>query len=200
MTLTLTPSGDAYVLDGARLPRVTTVIAPLVDWASVPSDVLELARERGVAVHKACELFDLDDLDEDSVAPAVRPYLYAWIKFRRDTGFSPRLVEQRLHHPLHRYAGTFDVAGIFPDTPPGTLVLIDRKATAAIHVAVRVQTAAYAELLRAVNPGLQSIRRFSIQLRKDGTYRLSAEYRDPDDWKIFVSLLNVARFKEKHSC
>lgn len=189
-----------YTLDGHELPSVSKIISPLVDWSMVPADVLEYARDRGERVHKACELWDKDDLDESSVSDDIRGYLDAWIKFRAETGFTPLFVEERLHHPLHRYAGTPDVGGTMLKKRVPRFCLIDRKATAAIHCAVRVQTAGYEGLVRATSPKLADIDRHSIQLRADGTYRFSPEYRDPDDWKTFLSLLNVARFKEKHKC
>ena len=55
----------AYFLDGKQLPSVTQLLKFVVSFDFVPPDVLEAKRQLGVAVHKACELLDEDDLDEN---------------------------------------------------------------------------------------------------------------------------------------
>jgi len=40
--------------------------------------------------------------------------------------------------------------------------------------------------------------RGALQLFPDGKYKLH-EFKDPSDFAVFLSLLNVYRFKERHS-
>ena len=84
-----------YSLDGQRLPSVTQLLAPLVDYSKVPKDVLERAQQLGTAVHRMTELFDNDDLDEDSLSDELRPYLAGWIKFRAECQFEPERISER---------------------------------------------------------------------------------------------------------
>jgi hypothetical protein len=60
----------------------------------------------------ATALDDQGILDESSVDPAVAPHLEAWRKFRRESGFSPKAIEQIVQHPTYRYCGTIDRDGI----------------------------------------------------------------------------------------
>lgn len=184
-----------YTLDGRVVPSVTQIIAPLYDFSRVDPQVLAAKAMLGKAVHRATELHDAGALDDGSVHPLVRPYLDAWLKFRLDTGFVPVEIEQRVHHPVMGYAGTLDRVG---DMDSGERSLLDIKIVRALSPAVGVQLAAYehAYALRfAVKPVL---RRRAVQLRDDGSYRLTAHYTDPADLTCFLSLLNIHHWKEKH--
>src|SRR3990167_11512697 len=110
--LTLDEPTHQYRLHGRPLPSVTGVLASstIVD----ASHFTEESRIRGQHVHQAAHFFDDDDLDLDSVRPEIRPYLDAYIAFRRDTGFYPVLIDQRLYHS-RGYAGTLDRVGWLND-------------------------------------------------------------------------------------
>jgi hypothetical protein len=187
------PGAHCYRIGGKVLPAVTRVIAPLIDYSMVNEELLALASERGSAVHKATELHDLDDLDECSLDDRLEPYLAAWKRFRAETGFVPEAIEQRLHHPLHGYAGTIDRVG----TLHGRRILLDIKTVSRLSRATGVQLAAYQHLWDVRYPQRLICGRYAVQLRPDGTYRLEP-YRAPDDYTTFLALLSVARWKEKN--
>src|SRR3954464_13759709 len=98
-----------YFLDpeGVELPSVTHLLerAGFIDWSHVPYRVLESARRRGTAVHQALHYLDDGDLDENTLEPEIHPYVMAYLRFKRDAGFEPELVEFRAHSIAHRYAG-----------------------------------------------------------------------------------------------
>jgi len=181
-----------YRFDGAVVPSVTQILAPLNDLSFVDPQVLEYKRQLGTAVHKATELYDLGDLDEDSLAPVIRPYLDAWIRFRREKPFEILGMEQKVYHPLHRYAGTYDRM-ISMDGRRGPL---DIK-TGETLPGYGPQTAAYKAASEA-ETGERLTGRWTIQLRDDGTYRLHTK-ADADDWPVFLSCLNLYRFRNKHA-
>ena len=62
-----------YELDGRYIPNVTSIIKPLSTLDRVPAEVLARAAERGKAVHKACELHLLGDLDETTLDDEIAP-------------------------------------------------------------------------------------------------------------------------------
>ncbi len=69
------------------------------------------AGERGKAIHKMCELDDLDrshlyDYDEN-----LAGYLSAWQAFKREWGFKPDFVEEFLIHEIYCFGGIPDCAG-----------------------------------------------------------------------------------------
>jgi len=156
---------------------------------------------RGSMVHKACEYDDHSELDESTLADEWRGYVAAWRRFKADTGFKPLLVEQPLYHPSMLYAGTLDAAGVFPD---GTVGIADRK-SGAITPAARIQTAAYAELLRVsgwLDSGFRypAIRRMAVAIRPDGTYSLprGGEYpiaEQSRDLAVFTAALTINNWR-----
>lgn len=177
-----------YTLNGRRLPSVTQLLAPIgMDFSMVPADVLEAKRQLGTAVHQACELDDDDDLDEDSLPDALRPYLAAWRKFKADTGALVLDNERKLFHASLGFAGTLDRRV----TMRGDLWLLDLKTSAEPHASYGVQLAGYEVLLQHSEPH----RRGTVHLRDDGTYRLH-EFNNPNDAACFRALLSLHHWKE----
>lgn len=184
----------AYSVKGVRLPSVTQIMGTQFPL-NVPKERLEFARQMGRAIHSATELYDRGDLDFDTVDPRVVPYLEAWIKFLRETSCKVVSVEERVMHPFLRYAGTLDrtvrMAGI------ASLCVLDLKRPV-LGPRVGVQLAAYAG---AYNQGKarpdQVLRRFGIQLRADGNYRLH-EYKDGADWSVFIAALTIHNWRQQH--
>lgn len=187
-----------YTLDGVNLPSVTTILRPLYSFNGVPEHVLQAKAALGTAVHRACELLDNDDLDQESdegkagLAP-IAGYLAGYVKFKAEVRPVVLENESRLFHPVHRYAGTIDRRY----TINRDLWDVDLKSTVAMSPVVGLQTAAYSELFKA-NGDRRRPRRGALQLFPDGKYKLW-EFKDPSDIAVFLSLLNVYRFKERHS-
>lgn len=181
-----------YRLGARVLPSVTTIIRPVgVDYSAIPADVLERKRQLGTAVHKACELDDEDDLDDESLPELLAPYVTAWRRFKEETRALVLLNERRLYHPRLLYAGTIDRLM----TLQGDLWVVDLKTAADPVPSYGIQTSAYRELVEANEPGRGDARRGTVHLRADGTYRLH-EYRNPNDLAAFRALLTVHQWKE----
>ena len=184
-----------YFVNGKQTPSVSSILSPLVDFSYVPRETLEYASQRGTAVHRATELYDLGTLDDESVDEAVRPYLDAWKRFRQDTGFVPRLIERRVHHADYGYCGTIDREGCMTELAGSPQAIIDIKTPVHLGPVVGLQLAAYQEALRS--EGFQVDLRFAVQLRSDGNYRLQS-YIEKSDFGVFVALLTLKRWREKH--
>ena len=176
-----------YTKDGILVPNVTGVLEPIIDYAGVPAWTLERARQIGSAVHLATELDDRDDLVEDSVATEIVPYLDAWRRFRLETGFVPETIEERVFSPRHWYAGALDRSGPAPDN--GDPSLFDIKSTSTLMPSTGPQLAAYLEA-RNYRRKDKVKRRFAVQLKPDGTYRLQ-EYKDKADFSVFLACLTL---------
>lgn len=184
-----------YFYNGEKMPSVTQVLKPLFDFSCVGDEVLEVARQRGQIVHKLCELDDRDDLDPDSVDPALQPYLDAWRNFRRDTHFTPRRIEHRLINPQYRYAGTEDREGTLSDTLKHMVDLIDIKTSALLGPEVGPQLAGYENARAADEPPIY--RRLAVQLKKNGKYHIEL-YPDRSDFAVFLSCLQIHNWRIKH--
>lgn len=179
-----------YWLGNEELVATSRVIeaAGLVELRGT-ADQLAYARDRGTAVHVCTELDDLDDLDESTVVDEVKPYLEAWRKFRRDSGFVPEHIEVRTYHPRLRYAGTIDRIG----TMRRHRALIDLK-TGAQRRATGVQLSAYVEAAAAHGMVRTDIKRYGCYLQPDGTYQL-VPYTAPGDLLAFLAALQIWKWR-----
>lgn len=181
------PATHRYTLGARVLVSVTQAIeeAGLVDWSRIEPETLLYAQRRGSGVHLACQFWDEGDLDETTLEPVLVPYLGAYRAFR-DTGvftLDPASIEVPLASPTLGCAGTPDRVGWVD----GDRAVLDLKATYGLAPVTGIQLAGYALLTGAV-------RRFGLQLRPDGTYRLR-EFRDPGDTRVFLGALGVVHWK-----
>lgn len=186
-------ASHTYTLGGVVMPSVTQVLAPLSDFSKVPRHVLERARQRGTAVHRACELYLLGDLDETSLDEEIAPYYYQFRRFLRESGFRPAKSELRVWSGRYGYAGTLDLAGELGKKQ----VLIDLKTPIQMPRSTGPQTAAYEAAYREIediNPR-KRIHRYGLKLRPE-KYDL-VPFTNDDDMGVFLALLTVHRWKEK---
>ena len=183
--LNFDPETHTYTVNGRRLMSVTQALA-LVDDRRINSSWY---LDRGRLVHLACEYLDRDELDEDTVAPEIRPYLEAYKKFREETSFKPDLIELRLSHLTYLYAGTLDRIGDLN----GNHILIDLKSGAPARVD-ELQLAAYFELARVNNIPVKKC--FDLYLHDNGTYKLEPVENVKLLLPTFLNVLGSARWKE----
>lgn len=191
--LTFEASAHAYFWNGQRVPNVTSILQVLYRFDMVDPAVLAEALQRGRDVHLACELFDLDDLDEETLGEHLRGYLEGWKKFVRECEPNWTSIEQSVYHPVMNYAGTPDREGAI--TYMGKRIddaLVDIKSAEQLHPVWGLQLAAYNNAR-----GKPYRRRFSVQVLKTGTYQIR-EWSDPNDWPVFASLCTVKTWKERH--
>jgi len=183
---TFDPISHIYRIDGVAVPSVTQILAAEGfingDWFT------EYARDRGSYVHQAIHLYEHDDLDEDGLDPVIRPYLDAWKAFRSDSGFVVSSSEKEMYSEQYRFAGTADIFGTFGDCSPS---IIDFK-TGAVAPWVGLQLAAY-EILE----GTRGRKRFALQLKDDGSYKLT-EFKDRTDRGIFLAALSIHNWKRNN--
>lgn len=180
-----------YTLDGRVLPSVSQVLRQVVDFSRVPPEILERKRQIGVALHAAIELGD--DLDPDSLDELVVPFYSAWRRFMDDTGYKPRLNEHPIYSVKYNYAGKPDTVGKLGRRE----ALIDYKSAWDLHPATGLQTAAYLNGLWEMDLCDRDLPRFALQLRHNGTYRLEP-LTDPNDFSVFLSLLSLWNWKQRH--
>jgi hypothetical protein len=198
MQLEFDEASHIYRVAGAVIPSVTQILRPLFDFRMIDPAVLQAKAEIGTAVHRAAELLDNDDLDEESddgraALEPIAGYLDGYKKFKAEK--RPMVIENetRLYHPLHKFAGTCDRVYQMD----GERVIVDLKTTAAMSPAVGVQLAAYDELFRANGSTKNRMKRFALQLKSNGTYKLY-EFSEYGDWPTFLSLLTIFRWRDRY--
>lgn len=112
-----------YTLGGQILPSVTTVMKPLDEalYRGIDESVMQMAAERGTAIHNAAENFALYGIED--IEPRYEGYFEAFLKFWEEQSPEPLATESRVYHKFLRYAGTADL----PCVIDGKKVLIDYK-------------------------------------------------------------------------
>lgn len=183
------PVAHRYTFEGKHVPNVTSVLSPLTSYAMVNPGKLEVARQKGVAIHKMVELHSSNDLDEESLPEWMRPALEQWKKFVSESGFEIKHSETRVFHPVYKYAGTMDLCGYMR----GETAYVDVKRSFLAGAAIGYQLAAYAEA-----HGGKTYKRFALRLREDGAYRLEP-FTDKQDFTHFLTCLTFHRLLQKHN-
>lgn len=189
MKLDFDSAAHEYHLDGQHVPGVTQVLGALEDFEGVPWHLLEAARKFGQHVHEACALMVREELDWASLDPSLVPYVEAAKRFIDESGVVVRACEFRVAHAALRYAGTLDLLGEWRG-----LAMFDFK-SGVLPRSVGPQTAAYAGAYQA-QTGVRIARRYCVQLNPalPNGYKMHA-LTNAGDWHIFVSCLNIWRYK-----
>jgi len=164
-----------------------------MDLSRIPADVLQVARDKGQAIHKVVELHCKDDLDEDGLPDWLQPVLEKWKRFVAEADFRLIESEYRVYHPTYNYAGTLDLFGYVN----GALAFIDVKRSFIGGAVTGLQTMAYREAYCAQEKVGKRTKRFALRLSETGPYRLE-EFHDRNDFNTFLALLTVKRWREKH--
>ncbi len=179
---------------GRIIPGVTSILegAGLSDFSKVNRKTLKKAQKFGTAAHITCHLHDIGDLDMNTLNPALEPYLNAWIKWKKDTGFILESSEQIVYSKIYRYAGTYDRIGRID----GIKTLIDIKTGTTLPKTIALQTAAYME---AYNEGKiregKIKRRLVVHLLENSPAKIQ-KHNERTDFRVFASCLNIVNWKK----
>lgn len=194
-TLTFDEAMHQYKLDGVIIPSVTQVLkgVGIIDFSNVPAYLLDKACKFGIAAHKATELFDLKTLDEATLDINLKPYLDGWIKFIQDTGFVFETIEKQLYSSIYRFAGTPDRVGRID----GILTIPDVKTGFEVSPANGIQLGGYEILVKENQKKKEKIRRLSVLLTDEGSYK-TQEYKDKNDLNVFLAALSVYNWRLKN--
>ena len=188
------PEKHEYRIGGLLIPNVTTILGNVglgPDFSKVRPDELEFAAQRGRAVHAATALYDLDDLDEETMDERILPYLEGWRKFRAEKDFTPTEIERIVYSSKWGYVGTLDRVGEMK----GYATLIDIKTGPVYLESVGPQTSAYDVAYREEfkQPPLK---RFAVRLPGDGTYKL-VPCTSKVDFDVFIHALSIMNWRNK---
>lgn len=208
MGLTFEPVHHRYELDGVRVPSVTGILqrSGLVDFSTLPPSILEAARVRGTVVHSALHYLNERDLDIEQFYrdfPDYSGYVQAWASFCGQRNFRPVLNEHRVASRRHQIAGTIDCLG----TLDGVGVLLDFATGRAADACKHLQTGAYHGIAlewAKDDPPLRDflsrhpyLKRYAVELKKDGTFQLEA-YTQASDFREFLTLRAALAIVEKY--
>ncbi len=193
-TLTFDEASHVYHFDGERVPNVTTILKPLTSYDMIPADKLEVARQKGVAVHKMVELDALGQLDE--IPDWMKPAYIEWLKFKKQTGFILIASEQKVFHRAFRYAGTLDLLCELPLTKFKGVGIVDVKRSFFAGAVIGLQTAAYASAV-SNSTTHKKLWRAALRLNENSAFRVEA-YDDPNDHNVFIAALTMHNWQRSH--
>lgn len=189
--LTFDEAKHEYQWNGQRVPGVTSVLRDvgIVNYDFLPPTVREFALDRGRYVHQATHFDDEGELDEPTVASEVAPFLEAWRKFRKETGFQPHLIECPQYQSEFGYAGIPDRTGKIGTSN----VIVDLKCNIAGQYA-EVQLVAYSRFFERP----RSYRLIAVELKANATYCAVEVHpsRYQNLWNVWASALNVWRYQQ----
>jgi hypothetical protein len=192
-------STHAYTMEGRSIPSVTRVLdhAGLISYDMVRREILERKSVIGTLVHTATHYFDQGDLDWSSLDDHTKGRVEAWALFRSDTGFAPRIIEERYVSVINGMTVglTVDREGLMGKRE----AVVEIKNTANREEWWAIQTAGYALAVPDVAGSSPRAlfarrRRFAVQLFPDGRYK-KHDFDDPQDAEVFIWSLGIAHWK-----
>ena len=155
--------GCGYTIDDAWYPRVTKIVSIKAKPALYrfygeannfkdAQAITQKSAEEGTLIHEIVERFLLGKNPE--IAPSVAPAVRAFLEFvdKNNIQVTPELVEKRVVHYDHRYAGTVDALALIG----GKFGVLDIKTSQAIYRDYNLQTAAYMDALKSNFRNLQT--------------------------------------------
>lgn len=174
-----------YRLDGTLVPSVTQILDDLLPFYAADEWYLQ----RGKAVH-ACAALEARGA-EYTYTPQLAGYVQALRLFFRECRVKPIAIEKQVASRRHGYAGTLDLCASLDDQTPE---LLDYK-SGAVPKSVCYQLAGYG--LAYQEMGHIAVRHGrAVQIRQDGTYRLSETYdlrRYRAGWLALLGAHNIRR-------
>ena len=153
---------SGHEIDGVWYPRVTTIMnikskpALYHFYSSVGFNNGEKIKEKsaseGTLVHDAIEAILIGE--EPEIDPSIEPSILAFKAFLEQNSVKthPELIEQKIIHPEHKYAGTADAMVTIGDR----FGVLDIKTSKAIYRDYNLQTAAYFDVLKKSHPDLST--------------------------------------------
>ncbi len=152
-----------YAIDGIWYPRVTKIISIKAKPAllrfygeaenfKAAQSVTQKSAEEGTLIHETVEGILLGKNPE--IPLSVKPAIDAFLRYfeGRNIQVTPELVERRVVHHDHRYAGTVDALALLD----GKFGVLDIKTSQAIYRDYHLQTAAYMDALKDQFRNLQT--------------------------------------------
>jgi len=190
-TIQFNKDTHTYLLNGIKVPSVTEIIkfSGLYDSGNCPEKLLNFGKERGTAIHLACEYLDKGILN---ICPEmIKPYLNAWVSFKEL--YKPEIlcIEKIVYSEKLGYAGTLDRLVKINDR----ISILDIKSS--FHKSNKYQLSAYLEAYNENNL-IKADRRMVVELSKTGKFKVYDDMQLDDNnhdltFQSFIQLLE--RFK-----
>jgi hypothetical protein len=155
-----------------------------------------VAMNKGTAIHYMTTLVDEGLLSSGEVLEEAHTgHIIAYESFCKDYSFVPEFTEKPMYHSKYLYAGTPDKYGITIIGDAGLRTLIELK-TGMPNPGYFLQVSAYKEILLDNEYPVDRI--LILYTSNDGRYTISEPPSPEIDFKVFLSCLNVWRWKARN--
>ena len=194
-----------YVIDGRKIPSVTSVLGFIFHWPAwakydLTSPEMLFARNRGRAVHKACYWLAMGRrLKAETIGPVLVPYIDQFTHFLETTRFQTEAAEFFCLSRKYGYAGRGDIKGLFPGDKARHFLDV-KTGTAVEGWLAGFQTAAYLHADREESGDMRCVKRSVLHLNggEPDKWRLRGP-KGPDDFTMFLSALNCFKESERRN-
>lgn len=179
---------------GIEIPGITAILksAGLINYGEKSSELFsEDYMLRGKAAHKAVELYSKKSLDESTVDETIAPYLNAYKKFEKDTGYVSKVAELLVWHPQRRYATQIDNIGHLDKN----LILLEIK-TGSFQPWHKLQVAGQRACLV---DEMKTKKDFVLELKDNETYTLHKVAHEVTEELLFFSLVNLYYWRKNNN-
>jgi predicted RecB family nuclease len=201
-----------YKVDGKRVPSVTTILnilnkPALLNWAwkcGLDGEDYKKVRDKaasiGTIAHEMVEKYLLKepfDAREYSTADLekAKNAFDAFLDWEKTYKIEPVMVEGELVSEKHRVGGTCDLVA---NTENG-LILVDLKTSSGIYPEMRLQVAAYAQMLIENGHDIREVH--ILRIDKENASFHHHKLGSPDDlkdeWEMFKLLRDVYEIKKR---
>lgn len=185
-----------YKVDGRVIPHNTGILQDqgIVDLSGIPKERLDYKSALGTATHYAIHLHETNNLNEDSIHPAIASHFKAYKKFCEVYRFEPRHTELMLYSKTWGFCTTLDLQGPFIWKKKEIEAIIEIKCTWAINPSNEIQTAAQQIAFEENYPDVKIKGRFGLQLKETENFEI-IEYNNARDKNTFLSALTVYKWR-----
>jgi len=218
MALKFYDKDHIYELDGEIIPSVSEIsrfASKEIYNSDINKYILDNAKERGTAVHKATE--QLDTVGTCDIASEYMPYIQAYLSFRKDFNIKKyKYIEKAfaIKDNIYKYAGTLDrVYKVDEDFAKavkkhckiditeyiGYPCIIDLKTSSQVKKPLaQIQLPAYANLyIYNSNIWYSDLPLFILHLKNNGKYKLIYFEDNPKLFEACYTLHTALATKKK---
>lgn len=193
----LRESDHTYWIGERQVPGVTSIIGHLTGYGDIPPARMEVARQKGMAVHSMADMHAKGILDEDALPAWMQPVYVQYQKLLRETGMRVIASEKIVHHKVYGYAGKLD--RYVELAHAAEFAFVDFKRSFLAGQVTGIQLAAYktAYVEQERDQDARKAKRYGLKLNENGPYRMEP-YTDESQFQDFLVCLTHHRLKEKY--
>lgn len=180
MSLTFDEVEHKYFWNSKEVPGVSHILKT-VGLTKDFSGIDPFYKERGIATHRAIELYLKGTLDEKSLDPVIVPFFQGFLKYWSTQGEKPIAIEGRGYSESHGYAGSWDLETASE--------IIDWKCSKSHDRVAELQGEAY----KILAGGSKRFR--VVQLPGDGTFKCFEYGNGVDLWPAVMKLYSWRKKK-----